>query len=134
MQDDSSVKLINLHHYEKRRRQPVHWSVRFANAAQTHSEDHAIRIASREDGSMAVTWVEFDRMDPCPWPCDPDARNFLDAYMKISEKDVAAHQKQRAHSFPNVYSISTYTGYRIPRTNAIDSNAGMTVMEGICTP
>lgn len=95
MQDDSSVKLINLHHYEKRRRQPVHWSVRLANAAQTHSEDHAIRIASRDDGSMSVTWVDFDKMEPSPWPCDPDARSFLDAYMTVSESDVAAHQKQR---------------------------------------
>ena len=95
VQDDSSVKLINLHHYEKRRRQPVHWSVRLANAAQTHSEDHAIRIASRDDGTMSVTWVDFDKMEPSPFPCDPDARSFLNAYMKVSEAEVASHQKQR---------------------------------------
>jgi hypothetical protein len=71
----------------------VHWSVRLANAAQTHSEDHAIRIASRDDGSVAVTWVDFERMEPSPWPSDPDARSFLDAYMKVSETDVANHQK-----------------------------------------
>jgi hypothetical protein len=101
VQDDSSVKLINLHHYEKRRRQPVHWSVRLANAAQTHSEDHAIRIASREDGSMAVTWVDFDRTEPPPWPCDPDARSFLDSFMKVTEADVAARQRQRAALLPS---------------------------------
>eukprot|EP00892_Ulva_mutabilis_P008711 jgi/Ulvmu1/6211/UM028_0067.1 len=61
----------------------------------THGEDHAIRVVSREDGSVAATWIDFERSDPPPLPCDPDARDFVEKFMQVSEGDIAARQKAR---------------------------------------
>lgn len=107
LQDDPSVKLINLHHYEKRRHTKVHWATRLANAAMTHGEDHAIRVVSREDGSVAATWVDFERSDPPPLPCDPDAREFVEKFMQVSESDISARQK--ASTFAHCDSVKHST-------------------------
>lgn len=95
------MKLINLHHYEKRRHAEVHWATRLANAAMTHGEDHAIRVVSRGDGSVAATWVDFERSDPPPLPCDPDAREFVEKFMQVSESDISTRQKASAAAVPN---------------------------------
>jgi hypothetical protein len=100
VQDDTSVKLINLHHYEKRRRVPAPWATRLANVANVHADDHAIRVASRSDGSVAVTWVDFERPEPQPWLCDPDAKAFLDAFLKIGEPEIVARLEQRTPPRP----------------------------------
>lgn len=103
LQDDSSVKLINLHHYEKRRHTKIHWATRLANAAMTHGEDHAIRVVSRDDGSVAATWIDFERSDPPPLPCDPDARDFVEKFMQVSEGDIAARQKASTSLFNSCF-------------------------------
>jgi hypothetical protein len=89
------VKLINLHHYEKRRDASVCPSTQLVNAAAIFSEDSCIRMATLRDGCLTMQLVDADKPDAQPWPSDPDAHNFLTQFMAVS-----AHDAQPAGAWP----------------------------------
>jgi hypothetical protein len=121
VQDEPSVKLINLFHYEARRGAPVSWATRLANATGVSAEEYVIRIAARSDHSVAVTYLELDRSDVQAFPSDASAMRFLDAFMRVSEDTVIS--KQRA-STPLATAVAAYGSYPpifgiLPQTAAL---------------
>lgn len=91
MQDEASVKLINLFHYEARRLVPAAWATRLANAAGVCVDEHTIRAVARADGSIALAQLDLDRTEVQAYPGDSDAHEFLAAFLATSE--AAVHRK-----------------------------------------
>lgn len=101
VQDDASVKLINLHHYERRRKAAAAWATRHANAVATTTEDHLVRACCLADGSLAVALLECERGENPAWPPVADAQAYLDAFLRVSEADVTARlRSQRSRAAP----------------------------------
>lgn len=98
MQDEASVKLINLYHYESRRSAPAAWATRLANVAAAAADEQAIRVAARSDGSLAVAQVEFDRAEVQASTSDAAALRFLGAFMRAEEGPLLAQLRASALS------------------------------------
>jgi hypothetical protein len=85
MQDEPSVKLINLYYYESRRKARVSWATRLANVTGAASDEHVTRIATRTDGSLAVTHLDFDRAEAQASTSDAAALRFLEAFLHSND-------------------------------------------------
>ena len=82
------MKLINLHHYEKRRSRLAPATTRLANASAIFAEDHCIRLASLRSGLLTAQLVDFEKPDAQPWPSDLDAQRYLTAFMAATSPAV----------------------------------------------